>query len=491
MNCGVFGMSKKKNRRLKIQKGAQFGKYRLIDKLGAGGNGDVWKVSDKEHNEYAMKILKNIDDISYRRFKAEVHVLSTLNVDGVMKIKESNLPENTDLEFPWFILEVAEDFDIYKKNKSVLEIVSGFVPLAKTLEELHKKDISHRDIKPSNILYYKERLFFTDFGLVKYPEREGITPKKRDVGAKFTMAPEMRRYADTADGKKADVYSFAKTIWIAMTGEERGFDGQYIANNVIGLKNYHKNIYLTKLDQLLADATNNDENSRPTITEFISRLGEWFHLNEDFQKRNVTEWFEIQKILFPTASPKQATWTDLDSIVEVLNEVARVRSLNHMFYPTGGGHMITNVSKAAEDGMIVLHVEDKVVDILKPKKLTYESFGIDPSWDYFRLEAENIQAVEGVDIYKGISQDMTEVEPGVYAKYQCWDNNLYKGKPLPAAARVITRFMSGSFVFFCTASIYNKLRGAHDPYNGQHNSFTEAEFRNFIKSCVEYFIAEP
>ncbi|AIW16271.1 protein kinase domain-containing protein [Vibrio tubiashii] len=482
-------MSPNKKKRLKVQKGAKFGKYRLVDKLGSGGNGDVWKVSNDEHDHYAMKILKNIDPISYQRFKAEVHVLSTIDIDGVLKVLESNLPEDPKSEFPWFILEIAEDFNVYQKDKDALEIVSGFVPLAKSLEELHKENISHRDIKPSNILFYNGRLFFTDFGLVKYPTREDITPKTRDVGAKFTMAPEMRRYADVADGKKADVYSFAKTIWIAITGEEKGFDGQYIANSVLGLKNYHKSLYLTKLDQLLAEATDNDENVRPTITEFISRLDEWLKLNKDFKKRNVTEWFEIQQILFPLGSPKHATWTDLDSIIGVLNEVAQVKALNHMFYPTGGGNTITAVSKAKEDGMLALHVGDIGAEILKPKKLTYESFGLEPSWNYFRLEVEETTAIgiPGVGSFKGTFQEMTEVEPGVYATYQCWDNNLYQGKPLPPLARPISRFMNGSFVFFCTTSPYNNLRGEYDAYNGQHNTLTEDQFREFIKQGAEYF----
>ncbi len=473
-----------KRKRVKIRKGSRIGCYRLLDILGSGGNGDVWRVLDGNNNQFAMKILRQIDAVSFMRFKAEIHVLSTIKVDGIMSILDSNIPDDIESSVPWFTMEVAKSFSSYINGKKILDTVSDFIPLAKTLEHLHDRSITHRDIKPQNILFYNERLYFTDFGLVKYPSREDITPSKRDVGAKFTMAPEMRRSADTADSKKADVYSFAKTIWISITGEEHGFDGQYSTNSVLGLKNYHKGLYLTKLDELLSDATDNDPDVRPTIGELISCLEAWVNLNRDFQKRNVTEWFEIQQILFPMGSPETATWKSLDAIVSVLNEVSKERSLNHMFYPDGGGMTITSVSKAKEAGMLALHTSDKSADLLKPKKLTYESFGLDPSWNYFRLEADLISATsiyDGVS-YEGLFQEFTEVNPAEYADLRCWDENEFNGVVLPESSRRISRYIKGSFVFFCTASVYNKLRGKYDAYNGQHDSMSESDFRNFIKT---------
>ena len=132
----------------------------------------------------------------------------------------------------------AVTFDEYAKDKKPLDLAKDFLLLSITLEKLHEQGISHRDIKPANILYYNNRLCFVDFGLVKYPGKADVTPKKRDVGAKFTMAPEMRREASDANGLPADVYSLAKTLWIALTKQTKGFDGQYIPNSILGLKNY-------------------------------------------------------------------------------------------------------------------------------------------------------------------------------------------------------------------------------------------------------------
>lgn len=52
-----------------------------------------------------------------------------------------------------------------------------------------------------------------------YPEKENLTKIKESVGAKTTIAPEMKRNAKDSDGKKADVYSLAKTLWMAFDTE--------------------------------------------------------------------------------------------------------------------------------------------------------------------------------------------------------------------------------------------------------------------------------
>ncbi|WP_330219795.1 protein kinase domain-containing protein [Aliivibrio fischeri] len=223
-----------------------------------------------------------MNEINYKRFKNEVFILSELNIDGVIEIVDSCLPENPKDEFPWFVMPIAGDFSEYCKTLTPIEVASEFIKLALTLEELHLKKIAHRDIKPANILLFKSRPYFADFGLVQYPNKEDITPEKRDIGAKFTMAPEMRREADKSDGLPADVYSFSKSLWILLTGQEKGFDGQYNPNSIIGIREFCPEIYTTELDNLLIECTDNDPHRRPTVTGFLKRLSEWIDLNKDF-----------------------------------------------------------------------------------------------------------------------------------------------------------------------------------------------------------------
>ena len=95
--------------------------------------------------------------------------------------------------------------------------MSAIIEIGRTLEFLHAKDISHRDIKPDNIFFLDGGYVLGDFGLVHYPGCISCTQTESHLGAWSTMAPEMRRNPKTSDGKKADVYSLAKTLWILIT----------------------------------------------------------------------------------------------------------------------------------------------------------------------------------------------------------------------------------------------------------------------------------
>ena len=484
----MTGKRRRRRNRHKREKNTIIGPWKLIKILGDGGNGEVWEVSREGHENHAMKLLKNTDAVTYNRFKAEIHILSNHSIAGIIPLVESNLPNEPNDVTPWFVMPKAVPFERYTEEKSSIELAKQFVLLGKTLDELHSQSISHRDIKPENILFYKGRLCFADFGLVKYPGKENITPEKRDVGAKFTMAPEMRREASSADGIPADVFSLAKSLWIALTKKGKGFDGQYNPSSILSVKNYCDDLYTTPLDNLLVESTDTDPFNRPSAKAFANRLLEWIELNEDFHSRNLLEWLEVQKVIFPNGPPSHATWTDIDSICSILNEIGHRRSLNHMFYPTSGGMDLIKVSKAEEKGMLALHVCERSAEILKPKKLTYESVGYHPQWNYFRLEVDEVEptGVEGALDSTKTSEALLEIEPGKYVEYKYWDYGEFDGKPLPKTARPVGRYLKGSFVLFSKRSIYNRTNATYDAW---HNKMSETEFKKQIeasaKTCFE------
>lgn len=198
---------------------------KLIENIGDGGNGTVWKCSNQNGEFVAVKFLSKINKSKYKRFKSEIEILESIkDVSGVIPILRKHLPEDGQAKIrPCFEMPLAVAIN---NNMSIDDSVDVIIKVAETLITLHNMKISHRDIKPANILLYKEWCL-SDFGLADWPQKQDITQNGEAVGAKWTIAPEMRRVAKSADGLPADVYSLAKTLWILLTKRAKGFDGQY------------------------------------------------------------------------------------------------------------------------------------------------------------------------------------------------------------------------------------------------------------------------
>lgn len=459
------------------------GAWTLIKNIDAGGNADVWLARRSDRQMGAVKIFRNLKDETYARFRREIAALQKLgDMDGIIPMLEFDFPEGKGAR-PWYAMPVAQSCRHFLRNADPKAIVTEFVRLGQTLEKLHALKIAHRDIKPENLLGLNGRLCFSDFGLVKYPDLAPITPERRDVGAKFTMAPEMRREAAGADGLPADVFSFAKTLWILLAGQSLGFDGPYIAGSSVGLKNFLGKEYTTVLDKLLTDCTQHDPLARPAITEVVKRLNEWLKVVDDFQLQNAYEWREFAEKFFPLQPPEEATWTDQDAIITVLSEIAKVPGLNHLFFPDGGGMTLRAIRRASEPGFIDLDTDFAV--LLKPAKLTYVSFGLDPNWDYLRLEAEPVAPTGHYPVKpEDYIEYLSELRPGEYDHPNVYDDRFDREEELPEGSRSVVRYLKGTMVFFSTSSPYNQNSATYD---ARHEKMGEAEFKDYMGRGARYF----
>ena len=206
------------------------GEYKIIRKMDGGGNANVFVAENVRGEAVAIKILREESGNGKRRekrnrkkrirFKIETEMVVGIQdeIEGVIPIFSYGLPDKRTKKY-WYAMPIAIPLeDRLKEVKSLEDKVNCVLELARTLEALHKKDIVHRDIKPKNIYFYNGKYCLGDFGLVDYPEKRDLTSLQEAVGPKATMAPEMRYNAKNADGKKADVYSLAKTLWIVLTG---------------------------------------------------------------------------------------------------------------------------------------------------------------------------------------------------------------------------------------------------------------------------------
>lgn len=215
------------------------------------------------------------------------------------------------------------------------------------------------------------------------------------------------------------------------------------------------------------------------------------------QRRNemLPEWKNMMDSLFPVSIPKFAQWTELEDMIEVLNQIGKQCSKsNHMFFPSGGGLDLTGAKlSAVEEGCVELHTKG-LTKLVKPQELIFFSIDKDPGWMGFRLDLSTLQPSGVYEEYSenSITEEVTEVLPGVYEQRAVWDYGYYiypdsdREERLRANARVVTRFLRGSLVIFSKVSWYNLVRTKNfDAYNAIHNEFSAEEFYEFIKDMAQ------
>lgn len=472
---------------VKLYKGKKINSWTLVSKLGAGGNGEVWKCRNANNEFYAIKCFKyGRYSACYARFLDEVKFMEQYhNIHGVLPIIDKFLPTKNQRKVSpniplYYVMPLATPIDRIKQIP-LDDRINVIRQLLHMLVTLHQNGIAHRDIKPANILFYNGEYVLSDFGLVYFNKKKFKTPHGTKLGAKRTISPQMERDASNADKFKADVYSMAKTIWMILTGDDFSFEGQYIANSEFGLsRKISCDKYLYPLDKLLAQSTDYSESSRPTAEELEQKFEEWIQINSNWHKENLMQWQEMQEQLFPTVIPVHAEWNDTEDIVAVLRLAGKYRSQNHMFFPDGGGLDLTGAAISYEKGCIELICESQVY-IVKPRRLLFEYINEEIGWNYLFLETEKLQPVTSNLPSDFIMEEVCEVAPLQYKLLEILDN-MTKSDYDMIKPRHICRYLEGSFVFFHKDSLYNHFVSQ---YKGEHYKLGAEKFRYVIMHIAE------
>ena len=141
----------------RIAKAQVFGDWELRKPLGQGGNGFVWLAVNSKSEQAAIKILAKLRGRKkakvYSRFRDEVNIVrANADIQGVLPIIDSFLPEEINGQLPWYVMPAALPLGQYLKNKNFEISIEAVLEISKTLVKLHARGISHRDIKPANLL---------------------------------------------------------------------------------------------------------------------------------------------------------------------------------------------------------------------------------------------------------------------------------------------------------------------------------------------------
>lgn len=455
-----------------------------ISKLGSGGNADVYLVKEKASGkQYALKELRTRKREKVSRFKSEIKIMKENypSIPGIIPVRGYSCKDC------WYTMPLASPVMDFINEKNLEEIVNGVIQLCETLELLHNKGIHHRDIKPSNIYYYNQRFSLGDFGLVDFPNSNDFTRSDRGLGAIFTIAPEMKRNPKMADASKADVFSIAKTFWMFLSGDEKGFDGVYDyldKSHSLRYVSRFKKEHLVEIEELLKEATSNDPNLRPDIHMFKERLLRWKEINNDFDKSQSSEWNFLTKQLFGKNVPESSVWRDKKQIIDILNIMGQTTAYNHMMLPGGGGIDFLYAEEAKEDNCIYLYDDIGCCRVVQPESLQYEGFSEDCRWSYFRMDLKKLSPI--IDNEK-MEEFLVEDVPGHYVDASCVQYGVYdydSGKPLPKGYKTVKRHLEGCFLFVLKGGPYNQISATYD---GRHGMVRSNQFRKYIEDLIKIY----
>ena len=214
--------------------------YRILEKLGSGGMGVVYKAEDtKLGRMVALKVLppeRVADPNRKRRFVQEARAASALNHPNIITIHDIDEAEGVHYIAMEHVEGKTLDRLIARHGLRVNEALKYAVQMATALAKAHSAGIVHRDLKPTNVMVTDDGLVkVLDFGLAKLTEAaptgetetavtlEPTTEEGTIVGTVGYMSPEQ------AEGKpvdaRSDIFSFGSVLYEMLTGQ-RAFQGE-------------------------------------------------------------------------------------------------------------------------------------------------------------------------------------------------------------------------------------------------------------------------
>lgn len=207
-----------------------------------------------------------------------------------------------------------------------------------------------------------------------------------------------------------------------------------------------------------------------------------------FIELSLEAWSTALNSIFPNGIPGSTSWSDPKRIAAVLDIVGRSDQSNHLYYPTFGGNDLLGATVLKEEpDCVALRTGNRAYELVKPATLMFESNGPDLQWAYFRLECSPMLPTGVYESgYEGKREEVVLID-GEYAPRSAWDDDEFRGRPLPQSAKLIIRSITGEpFVIFAKGSVYNFARGnGFDAYNAPHAKMSADEFRAFIKRNAE------
>lgn len=229
-----------------LARGTMLGHFEILDQLGRGGMGEVYRAKDKRLNRtVAIKILSRLLSTNPRlrdRFEREARAISALNHPHICTLHD--IGRENDLDF--LVMEHLDGETLAKRvTRGPLpleQMLRYAIEIADALDSAHKHGVLHRDLKPGNIMLTKSGAKVLDFGLAKMQGAEtapgatrpasALTEKGIILGTLPYMAPEQLEGKEA--GPRTDIFAFGTVLYEMSTGK-RAFAGESRASLIAAI----------------------------------------------------------------------------------------------------------------------------------------------------------------------------------------------------------------------------------------------------------------
>jgi serine/threonine-protein kinase len=218
-----------------VEQTVLFGRYRLLERAGAGGSAQVWRaVDEKTGDEVAIKRLHPVvfaDPAARRRLERESRALERLESPNIVRIRGSHLTDDEAALVLDFVPGTSLADHLAQHGKlPAAEAVAIVRDIAAALMSAHSAGVIHRDVKPANIILAPDRqALLTDFGVARQDAEDTIHGSATEVtghgfvvGSLRYMAPEQLRGEPASPA--SDQYGLAAVACQMLTGRPP-FDG--------------------------------------------------------------------------------------------------------------------------------------------------------------------------------------------------------------------------------------------------------------------------
>jgi serine/threonine-protein kinase len=301
-----------------VSRARELGSYRLIERIGQGGMGEVWKASHQLlAREAAIKFIRpeSILGISaeesrrmLRRFELEAR--STASLTSAHTIDLYDFGVSDDGTF-YYIMELLEglDLDQLVRRFGALppsRVVHLLAQTCESLEEAHEKGLIHRDVKPANIFVCRsgvrcDFIKVLDFGLVAHRRAAAadlrLTLPEHVIGTPAFLAPELALGRDI--DSRSDLYALGCVAYWLATGRQV-FEG----SSVLEVVSKHVNVepdppsrhapgeMPRDLDALILRCLEKTPERRPPSAREVARLLRSVPLNDSWSEERAEAWWD-------------------------------------------------------------------------------------------------------------------------------------------------------------------------------------------------------